>query len=513
MKFILFIILSILLIFSGVVKSESRNNPLPIEPPKTIGSPTIWYRAQDVRTGAIQVWNGYLNAINVSQNTANNRPNGIANIINFNPVVRFDGNDWLTNTNMTGNSMLNPTNNTVFLVQRVTGGVVSFQFGENQTRRIGFENSNGNARFDFPNDGDGKSSTNVNILNNWGIHELVTTGTSNTVFLNGINKLQKNRTSTFNTSTNNNILSIGKSTIFNLPATVDFGEILVFNQTLSNTNRSIWESYLGIKYGITINEGVSNYLSSSNVIIWKNDANYVNNIFGIGRDSQTDIDQRVATSIGDNSLILSTNNDFTNANPSTRPQLNNDSYFICGNNGGTTVSKRWKAQNTGCSNTFLEFDLTGYPSDYKYLVIDDDDDYTNGITDIVRLNFISGNKYSCNYTFREGISYFKIWNKDIDVVFSTNTDSYCEGDDVNISSRITCWKTPFRYDIFYNGLILHYNDSNTTNYSFNHKIKAVKNKFKILMRVYYNGFNTPKYTEEKIIYVRESIHTKQIENI
>jgi len=71
-------------------------------------------------------------------------------------------------------------------------------------------------------------------------------------------------------------------------------ELLVFDRVLSPVETSIFESYLAVKYGVSMDRS---YLSGTGRIIWdyKSNAAYNNRITGYGREDLTGLNQRMAT--------------------------------------------------------------------------------------------------------------------------------------------------------------------------------------------------------------------------
>lgn len=111
-------------------------------------------------------------------------------------------------------------------------------------------------------------------------------------------------------------------------------EILVFNTNLSKTDKQKVETYLSIKYGITINDiSEKNYISSGNEIIWdsKKNKNYNFRITGIGRDDLFGLYQKQSTNSQDGHLVVSlgqvraTNNQNNNS-------IDSGSFLLWGDN-------------------------------------------------------------------------------------------------------------------------------------------------------------------------------------
>lgn len=85
-------------------------------------------------------------------------------------------------------------------------------------------------------------------------------------------------------------------------------EILVFNNNLSTIDKQKIETYLSVKYGITINDiSEKNYVSSSGDILWdsKKNKNYNFRITGIGRDDAFGLYQKQSNNSEDDHIIMS----------------------------------------------------------------------------------------------------------------------------------------------------------------------------------------------------------------
>jgi len=94
-------------------------------------------------------------------------------------------------------------------------------------------------------------------------------------------------------ATNNN----GSDTIDGWPYFVgDLAEVVLYPSSLSTGDKGKIESYLAIKYGIQL---AGNYVSSSGVTIWNATANstYHNDVFGLGKDDGSELNQTASNSI------------------------------------------------------------------------------------------------------------------------------------------------------------------------------------------------------------------------
>ncbi len=170
----------------------------------------------------------------------------------------------------------------------------------------------------------------------------------------------------------------------------DIPEFLEFKRDLTPAERTRVQSYLALKYGLTLDrDGLAGnaYTSGSGTSVYS-DSNYWNSIIGLGRDSVTTLDQRVSRSTqkigperdanglptfqlvkGDSPLIIATSADFTSANGNHRPAENLPlgQYLVLGDNNGALdalnanamgrnnnrLPRVWRARNTGVGPVFL----------------------------------------------------------------------------------------------------------------------------------------------------------------
>ncbi len=154
------------------------------------------------------------------------------------------------------------------------------------------------------------------------------------------------------------------------------------------------ESYLAIKYGITLS---TNYLNTAADTIYPATTTaYNNNIIGIGRDDNTYLNQKQSHQLDDSTRIyLSTRQ--TN-NSSNGGSFSSDKQFlVMGNNGGllknnnstefpasgvsARIGREWQVVNTDFTGTFsmditLNSLCTVNPNDFV-LLVDDNDNFAN----------------------------------------------------------------------------------------------------------------------------------------
>ncbi|MGZ0016723.1 LamG-like jellyroll fold domain-containing protein [Yeosuana sp. AK3] len=145
------------------------------------------------------------------------------------------------------------------------------------------------------------------------------------------------------------------------------------------TERNRIESYLAVKYGITlapdVNGTTKDYVNSDGTVIWDQSANvgYNHDIAGIGRDDASELNQKQSSSVnnavdGSGPIegiltmgltdIYDKNSDNITSNPTT---FNNKEYLVWGNNGAdlnlaaATVSVNMSAGITPVLNTPVSF--------------------------------------------------------------------------------------------------------------------------------------------------------------
>ena len=113
---------------------------------------------------------------------------------------------------------------------------------------------------------------------------------------------------TFSKSDNDKKISSGIFLPNNRDKKLLIPEIFVFNKILSPIDRQKIETYLSIKYGITINDvSENNYISSANDVIWdsKKNKNFNGRVTGIGRDDAFNLYQKQSKNFNDQNIVMS----------------------------------------------------------------------------------------------------------------------------------------------------------------------------------------------------------------
>lgn len=112
-----------------------------------------------------------------------------------------------------------------------------------------------------------------------------------------------------------------------------FAELIIFDHRLTKRTSLIWQSYLGIKFAVSLDN--TDYLSSSGDTIWSREVaqEYRQDIAGLGKDSLLGLDQKQSHSYYDILSLATGEFAVTNAlNTNTLPEGN---YIMWAHNGGS----------------------------------------------------------------------------------------------------------------------------------------------------------------------------------
>lgn len=116
-----------------------------------------------------------------------------------------------------------------------------------------------------------------------------------------------------------------------------FAEFLLFDTTLSVSDLAKVHTYLGIKFGIGIEN--LNYVNSLGEIIWnyKDNIEYANEIAGIGQDSLLLVSQKQSGAMGGESILTISAGNLTVLNTDNNTVVNELDFLIWGDNGKNIV--------------------------------------------------------------------------------------------------------------------------------------------------------------------------------
>lgn len=343
--------------------------------------------------------------------------------INYQNFIRFDGTDdgLRSNNAVTAvtSGLYSNSNNTVLLVKNIrTGGIpVDYKWETDGTgpTRIGFELNGSAQRFDFVDDGTGlNAASTTNITNKNYIVGGVVNATQSMVRLNGLidGTISHGGLSMAGAGATTGYLYLGCNDITDWAyySNVDIAEEMTFNKTLSTTELLMVESYLAVKYGITLGNTTSpsDYMSSNAGLIWYGQSAYHNNVIGIGRDDLSTLYQKQSHNADDSVRIYLSTLVATNAANAGTFSLDR-SFVISGATTGkmcatassigemptglagctlySRLEREWKITRTNMAQNYnMDFKLgaCGAPgsvtvSDLR-LLVDDDGNFANGGT-------------------------------------------------------------------------------------------------------------------------------------
>ncbi|MEC5173497.1 hypothetical protein [Chryseobacterium nepalense] len=377
-----------------------------LEAPGGVFDESLWLKA-DAGTSsttngvALSQWDDQSDVgNNATQPNAGNRPvysNLASSMMNYNPVVSFNGSNYLALKRQL--LPIGTTGRTEFAVYAANSGYL-LSYGTNANsasyyglvgRTLGLDSGQSNFQ-----SGGGTSDSNPLMIS----HLFAGSGGASAFYRFGRAFNSANRS--LNTSSSGiaavgaNVWNGGYNTLFNgrIP------ELIVYPKALNGTERSRVDSYLAIKYGLTLDQTTpQNYLASDGVtVVWTAASGYNTNIIGLAKDRTSGLHQRISGSqmpVRD-IITLSTDTNFTNPNQSGaggHTDIVNDKYFfMTGHNGKAAVfaqktglannlrvvmNRVWRVQQTGTAQNIY---INVNNSRAEYLIYSTDPTFTTGIT-------------------------------------------------------------------------------------------------------------------------------------
>ncbi|MCE7996781.1 MAG: hypothetical protein HEP71_32775, partial [Roseivirga sp.] len=161
-------------------------------------------------------------------------------------------------------------------------------------------------------------------------------------------------------------------------------EVIFYDKQLSATERKKVESYLALKYGISLDNtgGGTNgdYVNAANTTLWDASANstYHHDVAGVGRDDDSALNQKQSKSVNTDAIVSIGLGSVAATNSANSNSFSADnSFMLWGNDNATTaqagantadlpstvlerMSQVWKVVETGTvGNVEIRFDLTG----------------------------------------------------------------------------------------------------------------------------------------------------------
>ena len=110
-------------------------------------------------------------------------------------------------------------------------------------------------------------------------------------------------------------------------------EIIIFPFEVSKNEQNRVESYLALKYGISL---LSDYKSSRNILVWNKEGSFSNRIFGLGKDNVSGLNQLISESRSfQNDLVASVGSIAeTNQIKQEETFIENNHFLVFGDSGG-----------------------------------------------------------------------------------------------------------------------------------------------------------------------------------
>jgi len=210
---------------------------------------------------------------------------------NFNPTVQIpaNGNLQLKGGPVFGDDLFSATDNTIFFVKKYKAGVVEAGYGFSGNQRAGyFEVSGGNQRTDF---GATNVISSVSPANRYLIAESKTNASSVDLIIDGKTEATGSP-ATFDIFASTQF-SLGSTVNDTLITELDVAEYIVYKDDLSLGDRQQIQSYLALKYGITLDSSIGDYLDSTGGSVYDLSSGYENDVVGIANDIDSSLDQAV----------------------------------------------------------------------------------------------------------------------------------------------------------------------------------------------------------------------------
>jgi len=351
-----------------------------------------------------------------------------ADQFNFNPIVRIGPNDRINIPSADAPKFITSNNFTVAAPVGAGTKVLYRERPDNNTADFAFRLSGQNVIYDDRNGSDHDSGF------DWAPGEVALfserIGASNTPV-----DFAKNGSAYVATAgspgidTGDDYSSIGNDD--NSPNVRYFGDIaesIIYDaDNLTTTQKTKIESYLAIKYGITLDSGQVSYLASDSTVIWNaaTAGAFTNDIFGIGQDSLSRLDQKVSRSVNSDAIMtLAVDADFSSSNLDiSRNSLPDLHFQTIANNGGDSLwtatdaptgyhilGRQWMAQEAGtigAVNFTFDVDAAAFDvqvlfggTDYHLIVDAAGDGFANDTP--IALTDSSGGRWAGSFDFADG---------------------------------------------------------------------------------------------------------------
>lgn len=219
----------------------------------------------------------------------------------------------------------------------------------------------------------------------------------------------------------------------------EMAEVVVYDRALSSVERQQVDSYLAIKYGITLDSSV-NYVRSDGATIWNmtTATAYNNDIAGIGVEEGSGLTQLASRSVNHDSVVTM-----------SAPSIASENFLMWGNDDGETtllgsgsvtglptvndrLDRGWRVQGIGNVGTVtVEFESAELIVGETYcLLVDTDGDYDNGGTTEVGCSDVTGSVIAFDVAFGAAIGRYFTLGASSNTPPIAMSDSYTTTEDV-----------------------------------------------------------------------------------
>lgn len=428
------------LIFQNVPFSNGDHFTLAVPAIPSIGvNNSLWLRADKGLTLSGNQVSGWADQSglnnNASQGTAGSRPTLVENTINGNHAIAFDGKTVegtrgfytreyfvMADPDITYSSSSSPG----YLLGYETGQVSGLALGNSVntwTNEVITHLYRTNQHITVRGGSSFRNPTIMNSRNNNGgtSQTLFTNGSSQTVSPTGTVTNRDNRPYRLGNNFNNSGAFNGK-----------IGEVLSFSTTQTPAEKRNIESYLALKYGITLDPAGGNYTLGGTVVYNVSTySGFTNNVIGIISYAKYDFLQTSSSSINNGSVLKI-------SNAST---LDNNDMIVIGDDGGAMSSnsagipaevgervvRKWATQTTNTPGAItLSFDLNGLGYSTKTandfsLILDTNSNFADGISRLLTPTSWDGQVVTFTNVDLNGINYFGLGTS-IDLVSDSDLD-------------------------------------------------------------------------------------------
>jgi len=398
-----------------------------------------------------------------------NSPALSADLLNFNPQVTFNGSNQYYNLTSAAFATGNADRSIYVVSERNTNGgaiynvSLGLQSSGQASANMGHWANYPGAPFISSNTQQVSSSDGLWLINTPAITNYAVNSAANSLSTNGRDLILALDNSTLNISN----ASIGRIGAFATNPAAGYwsgniAEAIVYNAGhATGTEKQQIESYLALKYGITLDQATATaYLASDGTSkMWGESVNaaYNKDIFGIGRDDDQALDQRVSKSVNSGSVMtVALDDDFVSANTSatrTTTFANDLEFVTLANNGsptttqvteiagndsngtpfGARISREWQVQNPAAL-TGMNVKFDGFAG-FELIQSTDSDFSTAG--DQAILATLDANGEATNLTFANGAFLTLAPPTPVLTDFSSTTPNatYGAGDEIQVCAN------------------------------------------------------------------------------